>query len=197
MGIRQAGCQLQLNGQLDFTIRSLCPAAELRVSTAEVMDCLAQIRLVDMLDEKQVYAVLRANFAKSRREKYRFEHLSHLFFHELQVHPDTAGASSLSVHSDAIRDSLKTVAGEPSPYLQMLQEIQAEGDSRRKGPGSKLGALVRRFPVLRALDHAAELVDRFLADHRDEIHWETRRQIQQHLNRRIAARPVAMPILKV
>jgi uncharacterized protein len=168
-------------------------AAELRVSTAEVMDCLAQIRLVDMLDEKQVYAVLRANFAKSRREQRRFEHLSHLFFHELQVHPDTAGASSLAVHSDAIRDSLKTVA----PYLQMLQEIQAEGDSRRKGPGSKLGALVRRFPVLRALDRAGELVDRFLADHRDEIYWETRRQIQQHLNRRIAARPVAMPILKV
>ena len=174
-------------------------AAELRVSTAEVIDCLAQIRLVDMLDEKQVYAVLRANFAKSRREQRRFDQLYHLFFHELQVDEEVADAGSLAVHRDAIRDSLKAVAGdhpelaaisefiagEPTPYLQLLQAIQTEGDSRRQGPGSNLGALVRRFPVLRALNRAAELVDRFLADHRDEIHWETRRQVQRHLKRRI------------
>ena len=129
-------------------------AAELRVSTAEVMDCLAQIRLVDLLDEKQVYAVLRANFAKSRREQRRFDHLYHLFFHELQVDADAAEAGSLRAHRDAIRESLKAVAGdhlelaaiadfiagEPAPYLQLLQEIQTEGDSRRQGPGSNLGA---------------------------------------------------------
>ena len=174
-------------------------AADLRVSTAEVMDCLAQIRLVDVLDEKQVKAVLRANFAKSRREQQRFDHLYHLFFHELQVDEDVADAGSLAIHSDAIRDSLKAVAGDhpeltavsdfiagdPAAYLHLLQEIQTEGDSRRQGPGSNLGALVRRFPVLRALDRAAELVDRFLADHRDEIHWETRQQVQRHLKRRI------------
>ena len=133
-------------------------AAELRVSTAEVIDCLAQIRLVDMLDEKQVYAVLRANFAKSRREQRRFDQLYHLFFHELQVDEEVADAGSLAVHRDAIRDSLKAVAGdhpelaaisefiagEPTPYLQLLQAIQTEGDSRRQGPGSNLGALVRR-----------------------------------------------------
>ena len=110
-----------------------------------------------------------------------------------------ADAGSLAVHRDAIRDSLTAVAGvlpelaaisefiagEPTPYLQLLQAIQTEGDSRRQGPGSNLGALVRRFPVLRALNRAAELVDRFLADHRDEIHWETRRQVQRHLKRRI------------
>ena len=119
-------------------------AAELRVSTAEVIDCLAQIRLVDMLDEKQVYAVLRANFAKSRREQRRFDHLYHLFFHELQVHEDVADAGSLALHSDAIQDSIKSVAGdhpelaaisdfiagEPAPYLQLLQEDEAHGFHR-------------------------------------------------------------------
>ncbi len=174
-------------------------AAELRVSTAEVMDCLAQVRLVDMLDEKQVYAVLRANFAKSRREQRRFDHLYRLFFHELQVHEDAADADSLAVHRDAIQDSIKAaadhhpelaaiadfIAGDPAPYLQLLQQLQTEGDSHRQGLGSNLGALVRRFPVLRGLNRAAELVDRFLADHRDEIHWETRRQVQRHLKRRI------------
>ncbi len=175
-------------------------AADLRVSTAEVMDCLTQVRLVDLLDEKQVNAVMRANFAKSHREQRRFDHLYHLFFHELQVNEDVADAGSLAIHSDAIRDSLKAaagdhhelsaisdfVAGEPAAYLQLLKEILTEGDSRRQCPGSNLGALVRRFPVLRNLDRSAELVDRYLSDHRDEIHWETRQQVRRHLKRRIA-----------
>jgi uncharacterized protein len=175
-------------------------AADLRVSTAEVMDCLEQVHLVDVLDERQFNAVLRANFAKSRREQCRFDHLYHLFFHELQVSDTRIDAVSLEASINDIRDSIKAaaadhpelaaisdfMAGEPAAYLQMLREIQTEGDSRRQGPGSNLGALVRRFPVLRALDRSAELMDRFLDDHRDEIHWETRRQIQRHLKRRIA-----------
>jgi uncharacterized protein with von Willebrand factor type A (vWA) domain len=175
-------------------------AAGLRVSTAEVMDCTEQIRLVDVLDERQFNAVLRANFAKSRREQGRFDHLYHLFFHELQAGETAIDAGSLKTPIDDIRDSIQAVAddhveltaisgflaGEPAAYLQLLQQIQSDGDSRRQGPGSNLGALVRRFPVLRALDRAAELVDRFLSDHRDQIHWETRRQVQRHLKRRMA-----------
>ncbi|WP_167527712.1 VWA domain-containing protein [Desulfosarcina alkanivorans] len=172
----------------------------MRVSTAEVMDCLEQIRLVDMLDERQFNAVLRANFAKSRREQRRFDHLYHLFFHELQVTETAGDAGSLETPIDGIRNRIRAtaddqlelaaisdfLAGEPAAYLQLLQQIQSEGDSRRQGPGSNLGALVRRFPVLRALDRAAELADHYLADHRDEIHWETRRQVQRHLERRLA-----------
>jgi uncharacterized protein with von Willebrand factor type A (vWA) domain len=177
-----------------------CARADgIRVSTAEVMDCLEQIPLVDVLDERQFNAVLRANFAKSRREQWRFDHLYHLFFHELQVNHAAIDAGSLAAPVEAIRDRIRTaagdhpelaaisdfLAGDPAAYLQLLREIQTEGDSRRQGPGSNLGALVRRFPVLRALNRAAELLDRFLADHRDEIHWETRRQVQRHLKRRI------------
>ena len=40
-----------------------------RVSTSEVLDCLNQLKLVDILEEPQFAAVLRANFAKSRREQ--------------------------------------------------------------------------------------------------------------------------------
>jgi uncharacterized protein with von Willebrand factor type A (vWA) domain len=175
-------------------------ADDMRVSTAEVMDCLDQISLVDVLDERQFNAVLRANFAKSRREQWRFDHLYRLFFHELQVTDAAIDAGSLADSVDAIREHIEAttgdhpelaaisdfLAGDPAAYLQLLREIQTEGDSRRQGPGSNLGALVRRFPVLRALDRGAELVDRFLADHREEIHWETRRQVQRHLKERLA-----------
>ena len=76
----------------------------MRVSTAEVIDCLAQIRLVDMLDEKQGYSVLRANFAKSRREQRRFDQLYHLFFRELQVNADEAIAQNLNQLSAFVKE---------------------------------------------------------------------------------------------
>jgi uncharacterized protein with von Willebrand factor type A (vWA) domain len=175
-------------------------AADLRISTAEVQDCLSQIQLIDILDERQFHAVLRANFAKSRREQHRFDHLYHLFFHELQVQDASADAASLAKPMETARDALQEasgdqqelaaiaafITGDPAAYLQLLQEIQTEGNSGRQGPGSNLGALVRRFPVLRALDRAAELVDQHLDDHRDTLHWETRRQIRRHLRQRIA-----------
>ena len=186
--------------QLILQFAACARASDLRISTAEVQDCLSQIRRVDVLDERQFNTVLRANFAKSRREQHRFDHLYHLFFHELQVNAAATDAGSLAKPVEAIREALQTVAdgqpeltavsdfivGEPADYLQLLQEIQTEGNSRRQGPGSNLGALVRRFPVLRALDRAAELIERHLDNHRENLHWETRRQVQRHLKQRIA-----------
>ena len=178
---------------------SCARASDLRISTAEVQDCLSQIRLIDVLDERQFNAVLRANFAKSHREQHRFDHLYHLFFHELQVQGAATDSASLAKTVEAIREAMQTaadgqpelaavsefIAGQPADYLRLLQEIQTEGNSRRQGPGSNLGALVRRFPMLRALDRAAELVDRYLDSQRTALHWETRRQAQRHLKHRI------------
>ena len=50
-------------------------AAGLRISSSEVLDCLNQLKLVDILDEPQFAAVLRANFAKSRREQFHFNRM--------------------------------------------------------------------------------------------------------------------------
>ena len=174
-------------------------AADLRVSSAEVMDCMNQLRLVDVLDERQFNTVLRANFAKSRRDQPRFDHLYGLFFHELQSGEAAPHAASLAGPVNALQERLRNeapanteltaivdfMAGEPAAYLQLLQQIQSDGDSRQQGPGSNLGGLVRRFPVLRALERADELMRRYLADHRDDLHWETRQQIERLLQRRL------------
>ncbi|MFH1985429.1 MAG: VWA domain-containing protein [Pseudomonadota bacterium] len=176
-------------------------AADLRVSTAEVLDCLGHLRLVDPLDESQFAAVLRANFAKSRRDQERFDHIYHLFFHELQETDDGAQSVSLAAHVADVRDAVMGaagdnpeiaavadfMAGEPAAYLQMLRDIQSEGQSMRHGPGANLGGLVRRFPVLRALDRAAEQLAAYLDEQWKDIHWETRRQVARHLNNRLAA----------
>lgn len=186
--------------QLILQFVSCARTSDLRISTAEVKDCLSQIRRIDILDERQFNAVLRANFAKSRREQHRFDHLYHLFFHELQMYTAATDVDSLAAPLKAVREVLQAAArdqqeltaisefvtGEPTAYLQLLQKVQSDGNSRRQGPGSNLGALVRRFPILRALDRAAELVDRYLESHRDTLHWEVRQQIERHLNHRIA-----------
>jgi uncharacterized protein with von Willebrand factor type A (vWA) domain len=63
---------------------SCCRAAGYRISTAEVLDCTAQLELIDLLDEEEFRAALRSNFAKSRRDQAHFDRLYHLFFHELR-----------------------------------------------------------------------------------------------------------------
>ena len=67
---------------LDFVSSSR--ASGLRISTAEVLDCLQHLNYIDLSDEELFNSVLRANFAKSRREQARFDHLYHLFFHQLR-----------------------------------------------------------------------------------------------------------------
>ncbi len=59
---------------------SCCRAAGQRISTSEILDCMAQLQIVDIVDESQFKAVLRSNFAKSRREQGKFDQLYHLFF---------------------------------------------------------------------------------------------------------------------
>ena len=75
---------------------ALSRAAGLRVSTSEVLDCLNQLELVDILDEPQFAAVLRANFAKSRREQFHFNRLYELFFHELRQESNITHADPLA-----------------------------------------------------------------------------------------------------
>lgn len=119
-----------LNLVLNFV--SACRSSDLRVSTAEVIDAVGQLELVDLLDEDQFRSALRANFAKSRREQRDFDRLYNLYFHDM--HPDTeldAGSTDKAqMHkaldrmreetgddelSQAIFDFL---GGDPIPYLK-------------------------------------------------------------------------------
>ncbi len=77
-------------------------AAGMRISTAETLDCLSQLPRVDVLDENQFATVLRANFAKSRLERARFDHLYQLFFHEIREDLDPASAT-LAGHMETIQ----------------------------------------------------------------------------------------------
>ncbi|HDI60502.1 MAG TPA: VWA domain-containing protein [Desulfobacteraceae bacterium] len=183
---------------LDFV--ACARAAGLRVSTGEVLDCLSQAGRIDPLEESQFCALLRANMAKSRLEQERFERIYHLYFHELRRE---IGDSSVSIaaQSEEIGAQVRAMDpadpipgavadfldGDPTAYLQLLRQIDSEGDSQRLGPGANLGSLVRRLPVLAALERARAIVDGYLETHRRKLHWETRREIERHLSQRLAS----------
>ncbi len=173
--------------------------AGLRVSTSEVLDCLNQLKLVDILQEPQFAAVLRANFAKSRREQHTFDRLYQIFFHELRQDVSIVGSEPLA---EQITDVLQAMApageedatfqavldfleGDPLPYFERLQQIGSNADDQNRGLGSNLGAVTRRLEIMLGLNAAEAALEQFFADHRDQMNWEVRRDLNAHFKDRL------------
>jgi uncharacterized protein with von Willebrand factor type A (vWA) domain len=178
---------------------SCARTAGLRVSTSEVLDCLNHLKLIDILDEPQFAAVLRANFAKSRREQQHFDRLYQLFFHELRQDASIAYSEPLS---ESIQDILQTLAapdeenaafqnvldflaGDPLPYFEQLRQIGSSNDEHNRGLGSNLGSLTRRLEIMLALNAVEGALEQFFVDHRDRIDWEPRRDLNNHFKERL------------
>jgi uncharacterized protein with von Willebrand factor type A (vWA) domain len=178
---------------------SIARVAGLRVSTAEVLDCLNQLKLVDILDEPQFAAVLRANFAKSRREQFHFDRLYDLFFHELRQESNIAHADPLA---DQIQSTLQALipepngnntskavldflGGDPQSFLERLQPGLFEGEGKGGGIGSNLGPMVQRLELMLQINAVADALAQFLIDQRDRMHWETRRDLKELFDARL------------
>jgi uncharacterized protein len=173
--------------------------AGLRVSTSEVLDCLNQLELVDPLDELQFASVLRANFAKSRREQAKFDRLYHLFFHELRQEPNIGRSEPLvdqihkvltSLAATAAADAsyqavLAYLGGEPGAFLDQMNQALSGGSSAPGYFGAALGAVTRRLNLLLQLGAVRESLQDYLDEHRREIHWEARRDLMAHFNDRL------------
>jgi uncharacterized protein len=104
---------------------SCCRAADMRISTAEVLDCLHQLEFVDICDEHNFNTVLRANFAKSRREQGEFDRLYHLFFHEMPLSSallpeDAKGAGAPAISPEAISSGIS------EKIDQLVRQIRAK-----------------------------------------------------------------------
>jgi uncharacterized protein with von Willebrand factor type A (vWA) domain len=178
---------------------SCARTAGLRVSTSEVLDCLHQLELVDILEEPQFAAVLRANFAKSRREQYHFDRLYHLFFHELRQKPSTAFSESLAeqiqdvlealgaegTENETFQTLLDFLAGDPLPFFEQLQQIGSNADDQNRGPGSNLGAVTHRLEIMLGLNAVEDAMGQLLAEYRDQMNWEIRRDLKAHLEDRL------------
>ena len=176
-------------------------AAGMRISTAEVLDCLDQLPRVDILDEAQFTTLLRSHFAKSRLEQSRFAHLYHLFFHEMveDLDPSTEAAvdqieavlQELMAHMQQNSLSLAVaefLANRPEAYLRWLNEMRSEGEVGANGPrglAANAGGLVRRLEMLQAIRETRVALDDFLVVNRTQIHGETRSQLRRLIHRRL------------
>jgi len=180
---------------------SCCRVAGHRISTSEVLDCLDQLKLVDILDEKQFAAVLRANFAKSRREQFHFDRLYDLFFHELRQEPGISHGDPLS---EQIQNTLLTLAaekdgnkthqavldflnGDPLPFFEQMQQDFREGNGQGGGMGSNLGPMIQRLGLMLQINAVDDMLMQYISDQRDRMQWETRRDLKELFDTRLAS----------
>jgi len=174
-------------------------ATGLRISTSETLDCLEQLSLINLLNESQFSRVLRANFAKSRKDQAKFDHLYHLFFHELRDDEALINADPVAEHKKTMLESLAEDAGSDTPlpaliefldgnpagYLAMLRHLESENESTVTGPGSNMGSMVRRLNVMLSIGQARNSLAKAIQQSRDRIPWETREGLTQHFEQRL------------
>jgi len=183
-------------------------AAGLRVSTSEVLDCLNQLQLIDITNERQFQAALRANFAKSMREVAHFDRLYHLFFHEMRV--DAADMMQATALSDQIREAsdilrqkphdhevydavVDFLAGNPLAFLQEMRRIHTESDSETQATRFNYGPLASRFNVLIQITRAAAAAAALLEENPTGMGTAARRDLAAHFEERLAsARSILM-----
>jgi len=180
---------------------SISRAAGLRISTSEVLDCLRQLQLVDILEEAQFAAVLRSNFAKSRREQFHFDRLYALFFHELRQESNIARADPLA---EQMREVLQALApehsgngatqalldflrGDPLAFFERLRQATPPDGGKGGGVGGNLGPMIRRLELMLQVNALENSLLGFLAAQRDQLHWETRRDLKELFQARLAS----------
>jgi len=179
---------------------SCCRAAGARISTSEVLDCITQLEMIDLLEEPQFRATLRSNFAKSRREQKKFDDLYALFFHELHQDARMFQADSSSSYSKEILEMLNSVedqgqinqaiadflSGDPLAFLNELDRIQSEGEALPQGfVRFNLGPLAGRLEIMIQLNAVRDMIMQYLHDNRGRILWEARRALRTHFEKRL------------
>ena len=178
---------------------SCCRTAGYRVSTSEVLDCVSQLELVDIFDEAEFRAVLRANFAKSRREQAHSDQLYHLFFHEMRQDINLDEADPVSDKIDEVIKSLEQqdhisrthqaildfLSGNPMSFLEIMRMLQTEEIEMAQGRKFNLGPLASRLEVMVQLNDVRGEIDRFLD--KNPLHYalKTRQELGRRFNKQL------------
>lgn len=160
-------------------------ALDMRVSTAEVLDCVSHLKLVDLIDEPLFKTVLKTNFSKSRRDQAFFEHAYDLFFHhqraDLSVQDIQAMEEDSVVQHDLslnlqkeLIEHLKAqidldpagqalinfLSGEPLTYMKFLRDMQTKAETA-KGVNSNLGQLTERLEIMLRINSMRRMIPFF------------------------------------
>ena len=180
---------------------SCCRASDLRVSTSEVLDCMNQLQLVNVFDELQFRTVLNANFVKSQRDQSHFDHLYHLFFHELQTEIAGDQHHVLSKYSEEILAILRNMAdgdhisemvidflsGDPVEFLREMLRIQTFEEEKHevKKMRNNVGAVACRLEVSVKINKTRNKIVQFLGDNHSRMGEKTSQDIGDYFNARL------------
>ncbi|MGC9325757.1 MAG: vWA domain-containing protein [Desulfomonilia bacterium] len=173
-----------------------CRAAGYRISTSEVVDCISQLELIDVLDQDEFRAVLRANFAKSRREQGEFDRLYHLFFHELRQDIGTPEQDLLSKKVNQVMETLEDLAngnraqrsileflsGNPISFLEVMRQIHTEHGDSPQTAKFNLGPLASRLEVMVNLNTIRSQIGRILDENPFRYAQGTRRDLLRYFD---------------
>lgn len=178
---------------------SCCRAADLRVSTAEVLDCVEQLNLVNTLEEEEFRLVLRSNFAKSRREQSRFDQMYHLFFHEMQSDLSSVSHDPETEHLKTLMDQLQEdipaegleqallnfIAGDPMDYIQEVHAIHTQEEQEAKALKSNMSQLSSRLQVMLKINQMKSKVLQFLGDNHAIVDDSMRKDLENDISDRL------------
>ena len=74
------------------------------------------------------------------------------------------------------------MGGQSEGSFEQLQQIGSGPDDQNRGPGANLGAVTQRLEIMLALNAVDKALEKFLADRRDQIDWEMRRDLNAFFN---------------
>ena len=187
---------------------SCCRTAGLRISTAETLDCLNQLHLIEVTNELQFRATLRANFAKSMREVNQFNRLYHLFFHEMRVDPaDILQSAALAEQIRQVTDIVRKkphdnpmfdavvdfIAGNPQALLKEMRRIQTASDLEVQPTRFNFGPLADRVNILMQITSTTAAIAQLLQDPSLDVSSTARSDLALHFNERFnAARSILL-----
>jgi uncharacterized protein len=154
---------------------AVCRAGDLRVSTSEAIDAVSQLQWIDLAEEQSFRALLRANFAKSRREQDNFDRLYNLFFKEMHSQegftPDTHDQGDTFHIIEKLRQDLTLqepidqalidfLQGEPEAFLNEIRRLDNQEEYNAPGLKSNLGQLAVRLSVMLRINAVRSAVGR-------------------------------------
>lgn len=157
---------------------SCCRAADLGVSTSEVLDCLHQLEIINPAVENEFKSVLRTNFAKSRRDQEAFDRLYRLFFHEMNAGPTGTDSQNVTRRQEqndlqeliasapdnpVYRSVLEMLSGNPQAFLSQVQKIHTGKPAHDSPVKSNMAAVSKRMEILLQLNRAGTNLERIAA----------------------------------
>jgi len=141
-----------------------CRSWELRVSTQEVLDCARHLSLTSSILKSDFKAILKTNFAKSRREQKKFDQVFDLYFnHDNQVKlpidttPEDCFQDDINrIREDFQKDSLEKdliefLSGDPSRFLKQVVRLQTMEETKSPMLKSNLAQLSAKLNMMQKI----------------------------------------------